>query len=238
MSLYPPYPIFTAVGFIIHTLVFLSCSIPLLIKKRKTNAVLFLGIGVLAYAIDFFAITILFYFFPNNILKTHAFVFISSVLVPMGTVFLFMSALSISPKLQKLSWALFAIGFAFIMYSYIHVATDLEKVYVPGQSMVHPAYPAVTAQNQAYGGISGGVIFGLFFLYHAFWSTLLVRRRAIVIGLGSFLLGLSSYYWISSTDALYIASHAIGMIGSITILIGMRLMDVPNEEANTASGTT
>lgn len=232
MSYYPPYPVFTAVGFIIHTLVFFAISIPLLVK-RKTSAVIFLGIGVLAYALDFLAIVVLFYFFPNNILKTHAFVFISSVLVPVGTVFLLMSALAISPKLQKWSWVLFVVGSAFIVYSYIQIATGLRDIYVPGQSMVHPAYPAATAQNQAFGGIGGGVIFGLFFLYHAFWSTLFVKYRAVVIGIGSFLLGLSSYYWISTNAALYITTHLIGIIGSLTVLIGFRFMDVHNEETNT-----
>ncbi|MEK7150820.1 MAG: hypothetical protein AAB783_01325 [Patescibacteria group bacterium] len=234
MPLYSPFPLFTLVGFTIHSVVMLSIAVRLL-RRHSSRAVIYLGVGVLAYAVDFILITILFFLFPNTITKTHIFAFIASVLVPIGTLFLVLSVSAVNPRHEKIGWAVFILGCMSVWYSYSEVLLKLKDAMKIEYSYVHPAYPLAITQSQGIGGIVGTAIICLFFLYQAFQSTLIVRNRAIVIGVASFLLGVSSFYWMSSTPNMYLITHTVGPLGSIILAIGFFAFDMPRESSGSNS---
>lgn len=231
----PPYPLFTFIGFLIHSVAMLLISIRLF-SRHSTKAIFFLAAGVFAYAVDFSLITILFYLFPNTIAKTHIFIFIASVLVPVGTLFLLMSVMSVSPRWRSYSWVVFFIGFIAVFLLYILGLGRLQNAPEITYSYIHPAYPASITQSQAVGGLIGGFSVGFFFLYHAFRTTLFVRRRAVILGIGSIMLGVSSLFWLSSEPIIYRVTHTIGPIGSILVALGFFAFQIPhsdNKDVNT-----
>jgi hypothetical protein len=217
MSPYPPYPLFTFIGFLIHACAMLAMSFRLL-RHHTTKAITYLGIGVFVYAIDFSLITILFYFFPNTAIKTQAFVFIASALVPFGTLFLLLSVIQIY-RWRNFDWLIFLIGATVILIVYRDTLTQLAGTQF-ARAYLHPAYPNAITKNQAIGGSIGGGLVAVFFLWHAVSSTIFVRRRALILGIGSFFLAVSSLYWVAHTPSVYIFSHIIGPLGSILLFYG------------------
>ena len=227
MSPYPPYPLFTFIGFLIHACAMLAISTRLL-WRHTTKAITYLGIGVFAYAVDFSLITILFYFFPNNEIKIQIFVFIASVLVPFGTLFLLLSVLQIY-RWRNFDWLIFLTGAIVIVVLYRGTLTQLAGMPF-SRAYLHPAYPDVITKNQGIGGLIGGGLVAVFFLWHAISSTIFVRRRALVLGIASLFLAISSLYWFAETQSVYIISHIMGPVGSILLFYGFFGIRSPDED--------
>lgn len=227
MSLYPPFPLFTLIGFLVHASAMLAIAIRLL-GRRSSRAVTYLGLGIAAYGIDFALIIILFFLFPNTLLKTELFAFIASVLVPFASLFLVLSMSAVNPAREKIGWAIFFIGGVAVIYSYLGVLQELQSGSIQ-YSYVHPAYPVIITQSQGLGGFFGAGLIGLFFLYHAARSSLFVQKRAAVIGCAAFLEALSSFYWMSSTPEVYIITHIVGALGSALVWAGFFLIRTPGE---------
>ena len=206
----PPYPLFTFVGFLIHTVVFYAVGIRC--SKRWNDKSFFLiGIGSLLNAINFNIILVLFFLFPNLLMKSYIFLFNASVIVPFGVLF-FVGALVYYGKRSR-AFLLPYLVIGGVLIGYLYLGTLEQFRNLPFESSyVHPSFPKLVGQNQS-AGIISGLVMSLFFFYNAFLSTLFIKRRALIFSAACLLLGASSLYWISLTPTLYISAHIIGSIG-------------------------
>lgn len=228
MSPYPPFPIFTAIGFLIHTIVFSAVGIRLL-KPYRSFVFFLMGIATVLNVVNFAIIIILFYFFENTLTKTHIFIFNAVVLVPLAALVYVLSVIYFETKRGWLIGLLFAVGIIAILFSYSSILKTFTEVQPFEPAYVHPAYPKIITQSQG-SGIISGILVGLFFMYHARRTTLFIKRRAVILGIGAILLGLSSLYWISTEPILYIAMNTIGPLGSLFLMLGVFFYAIPEGE--------
>ena len=220
MSPYPPFPLFTLIGFAIHAIVFLAIAIRFL-RRWQSESFIYLGCAAFADVINFVIVLTFFFAFPNTLTKANIFLFNALVIKPFVTIFGVMSLLTLSEKLKKFAWVFFGIAIIIVFFSYFQTFRLFQTERVEF-AYVHPAYPIIATQSEMSGTIAG-VILAIFFFYHAFASNLFIRTRAVVLGISMMLLGASSLYWVSSEPLLYISMHIIGPIGSLALAAGVFL---------------
>jgi len=218
MSPYPPFPIFTFIGFFIHLAVFFAIAVRFL-KRWQSSTFMYLGCAALADSLNFLLVLVLFFAFPNTLTKANIFLFNALVIKPLVSIFAIMALMSLGKKTAKFAWVFFAIALAVVFLLYWQT---FQKFQIPPVEFayVHPVYPKLVTASEASGTV-GAWVLAIFFLYHAFSGTMIMRRRALVLASAMFLLGISSLYWISVEPVLYILTHAIGPLGSLLLAAGI-----------------
>jgi|GEM_PF-4253397 len=228
MSAYPPYPLFTLVGFLVHALAFSAISVHFL-RKRKDKPFLYLDLATGVDAINFWLIIVLFYFFPNNETKTLLFFLNAFLWKPFVSIFALMSLVAVKEKFAHFAWVIFAVALVISAILFADVVGEF-RTGASEYAFVHPAYPQIAAVNES-SGMVGAVAFCLFFLYHAFSQSLFVRRRSLVLAAAAATWGFSALYWTADTAQLYILTHAVGVVGSILASIGVLAFHGPKTKS-------
>jgi hypothetical protein len=230
MSPYPPFPVFTFIGFAIHSAVFLAIGVRFLLHSKGSRVFLLLGIASLLDTLNFITLLTLFFIFPNTIVKTQIFIFNATVTQSLVALMFILAVLYLETPLRRSLWGVFGVALVGIFYSYQSIFNIFMSTVPVEYAYVHPAYPAIITKSFVY-GIMSGFFVGLFFLYHAFSSrALFVRNRGLVLGLGAGLLGISSVFWISHEPVLYISMHIIGPLGSLLVAYGVFAYAIPKSE--------
>jgi hypothetical protein len=224
MSAYPPYPIFTLVGFLVHALVFSAISLHFF-GKRQIKSLLYLGIATGVDAINFWLLIVLFYFFPNNDIKTLIFFLNAFLLKPFVSIFALMSLISVKEKFARFAWAFFAVALVIVAILFADALGEFRAT-VPQYAFVHPAYPEIAAVHEG-SSVIGAISFCVFFLYHAFSQSLFVRHRALILAAAVATWGLGTFYWTAGTPQWYIVTHVVGVFGSVLAAIGVLMFHPP-----------
>src|SRR3989338_136574 len=228
MSPYPPYPLFTFVGFAIHAIVFLAIAIRFL-RRWDSTAFIYLGCAALIDALNFVLVLVLFFAFPNTLIKANVFLFNALMIKPLVSIFAIMSLIALNEKFAKFVWAFFGLAMIVVLFSYVQTFARFQDQQIEF-AYVHPVYPIIVTPSESSGSI-GGFFFSAFFFYHAFSGNLFIRRRAIVLGIAMAFLGISSLYWVSRGPLLYISMHIIGPMGSLILAAGVFLFRSRNTSA-------
>lgn len=227
MSPYPPFPIFTFIGFAIHASVF--CAVAFRFLRRWSEKTFFLlGIGALLDGINFTIILVLFFLFPNTIVKSFIFLFNSSVIVPSAVLFLVGALIYYGVHTRKFLMFYFIAGIVAILMLYWGTLDQFRSAPFEA-SFVHPAFPKLIGQNQS-AGIISSVVVAAFFFYNAFLSTLFVRRRALILGVACLLEAVSTLYWTSETAGMYLFTHSVGPIASLMIAYAIFAYEIPRAD--------
>lgn len=230
MSPYPPFPVFTFIGFLIHFLVFFAMGVRLISHWKTSTVFLLLGLASLVDAVNFATILTLFFAFPNTIAKTYIFIFNATITQPTYALIYILGLLYFETRLRWSLLGIFIAGCIGIFYSYTTTLYTFLAMSHVEYAYVHPAYPALITKSYMSGVVSGFLV-GLFFLYHALSSrALFVRNRGIILGLGAWLLGVSSVFMISHEPVLYISMHIIGPLGSLLVAYGVFAYAIPKPE--------
>lgn len=218
MSAYPPFPLFTFVGFLVHAVVFFAIGVRFL-KRWQSTTFMYIGCAAIIDSLNFVLVLLFFFAFPNDSFKANVFLFNSVVIKPLVSIFAIMGLISLSERFSKLAWVFFAVALCALLLLYWQTFHQFQTQPVEF-AYVHPVYPEIVTQSEA-SGVIGALAFAVFFLYQGFVGTLFIRKRALVLAAATFLLSFSAFYWVSTGPALYIATHTIGPIGSLLLAAGI-----------------
>ncbi|MEK7150819.1 MAG: hypothetical protein AAB783_01320 [Patescibacteria group bacterium] len=230
MSPYPPFPLFTFIGFAIHALVFYAIGIRFL-KRWNDKTFFLMGVGSFLDGVNFTIILVLFFLFPNSLAKSNIFLFNASIIVPFAVLSFVGALVYFWEHSRKFLPLYFIIGSVLNIYLFISTLEQFRAVPFEA-SYVHPAFPALIGQSQS-AGIISSVVIGLFFFYNAFLSTLFIKRRALILGFACILEAISTVYWTSSTPGVYIFTHTVGPIASLMIAYAIFAYAIPHSEKAT-----